>query len=66
MYTYVYYIANQYDTISHKTNNPINEPTKAFQPTLRKYQPTCMRSIFIKAKPLIEPMVSTLPPATTI
>ena len=41
---------------------PSTEPIIATQPTLRKYQPSFMRSIFISASPLILPIHKMFPP----
>lgn len=48
--------------IIQSITSPITLPNRAFHPTLLKYHQMCMRSIFISARPLIDPMVSMLPP----
>ena len=51
-----------YQTNSHKQTKPAKDATSETQPTLTKYQLSFMRSIFIKASPLMEPMQRMLPP----
>lgn len=50
-------------TTTQNTAMPATAPTIHFHPMLRKNHPTLTRSIFMKAKPLMEPMHNTPPPA---
>ena len=62
LFTLIFSFTPHNTFMNHITAKPTSAPTAHFTPTLRKYQFTRTRSVFIYAKPHIDPIPSTLLP----